>query len=287
MKQALLIIVIAMAALLPVGPGCRPRQDPAAVSIAAAADLRYGLDELVGEFRTEHPEVNISVTYGSSGNFYAQLLRGAPFDLFLSADVAYPRQLANRGLIVPESEFSYAEGRIVVWTLASSSPFSVEALGLQALADPSVTRIAIANPEHAPYGRAAEAAMRKAGLLDLVRPKLVFGENVSQTLQFVQSGSAEVGIVALSLALAPRVAAEGRYWLVPSDLHPRIEQGGAIMRSARNLEVARAFRAFLLNPEGRALLQRYGFSTSNLEFRAPEVGVRTPDLTPGPAATGP
>ena len=232
---------------------------PQAISIAAAADLRYALEELVRAFNVEHPEAAVSISYGSSGSYYAQLLNGAPFDLFLSADVAYPRELARRGLTAADGEFTYAEGRIVVWA-ATSLPLDVESLGLEVLADRAIRRVAIANPEHAPYGRAAEAAMRAAGVFDAVAPKLVYGENISQTLQFVQSGAADAGIVALSLATAPAVASSGRYWVIPADLHPPIEQGGTIMRTAANPRLAYAFRRFMLSDAARALLTRYGFS---------------------------
>lgn len=230
----------------------------ASLSIAAASDLRYALDELTGAFERSHAEVRTAVIYGSSGNFYAQILNGAPFDLFLSADIAYARQLEERGLTRPDSVFRYAQGRIAIW-VPTSSMLDIEGRGLAALTDGSISRVAIANPEHAPYGRAAEAALRAAGIVDQVRSKLVLGENISQTLQFVQSGSADVGIVALSLALAPPVAPAGRYWLIPADLHPPIDQGGAIVRSTRSPEAAEAFRAFLLGADARVILERYGF----------------------------
>ena len=143
--------------------------------------------------------------------------------------------------------------------VAAQSALAIENTGLRVLLDPAVKRIAIANPEHAPYGRAAEAAMQSAGLLDTVRPKLVLGENVSQALQFVESGSADVGVVALSLAGAPAVAGKGRYWIVPAEAHPRLEQGGVIMRTAARPDAARAFRSFLLSDPARATLARFGF----------------------------
>ena len=232
---------------------------PAAISIAAAADLRYALEELVRAFKVDQPDAVVSISYGSSGSYYAQLLNGAPFDIFLSADVAYPRELARRGLTATDGEFVYAEGRIAVWA-ATSLPLDVGALGFTVLTHDAVKRVAIANPEHAPYGRAAQAAMRSVGIFDAVAPKLVYGENVSQTLQFVQSGAADAGIVALSLAVAPAVASAGRYWVIPPDLHPRIEQGGTIMRTAANPQLAYAFRRFMLGDEARAVLTRYGFS---------------------------
>jgi molybdate transport system substrate-binding protein len=232
----------------------------AALAIAAAADLRYALDELMTGFKAGHPDVSITVSYGSSGNFYAQLANGAPFDLFLSADVEYPRRLVEAGIAEPDSVFHYAAGRLAVWVPASS-PIDVARLGMLSLTADSVAHVAIANPEHAPYGRAAEAAMRSAGVLEQVRPKLVFGENISQTLQFIQSGAADAGVVAVSLAVAPQVSGSGRYWIVPADAHPRIEQAGAIMRAAKNRSAAESFRAFMLGAEARAILQRYGFDT--------------------------
>jgi molybdate transport system substrate-binding protein len=229
------------------------------LTIAAASDLKFALDELLQQFRAKHPEADVQVTYGSSGNFFAQLGNGAPFDVFLSADVSYPRKLAEQGLVHDSGVFLYAVGRIVVW-VPRGSPLAVETLGLKALEAPEAKRIAIANPKHAPYGRAAEAAMRSQGVYDAVQAKLVLGENIAQTAQFVQSGSADVGIIALALALAPAMKEQGRYWEVPLDAYPRMEQGGAITRSAQDVELALAFRAFLLGAEGKALLERYGFT---------------------------
>ena len=171
----------------------------------------------------------------------------------------YPRQLAARGLIVAGSEFTYAFGRLVVWT-PSSSPLDVEHDGLQALAAPLVKHIAIANPEHAPYGRAAVAALQAAGVYDRVRPRLVFGENVAQALQFVQSGAAEAGIVARALVAAPGMKDMGRWAEVPAALYPRLEQGGVILQWASDVDAAQALRAFVLSAEGRTILERHGFA---------------------------
>jgi len=231
---------------------------PAPLRIAAAADLRYALDEMVKAFCQTHTGVRIEPSYGSSGMFYAQLLRQAPFDLYLSADVQYPRKLSEQGLIRPGSEFTYADGRIVLWA-SNTSGVAVARLGIEALRLPAVRHIAIANPAHAPYGRAAEAAMRSLGVYQAAKDKLVLGENISQTFQLVESGAAEVGIVALSLAIAPGAAGQGSYWEVPLDAYPRIQQGGAILKWSKNPEAAQAFRAFLFAPEGRAILKRYGF----------------------------
>jgi molybdate transport system substrate-binding protein len=252
-KRYLVLLLVAAAG------ACAPA--PAAtLSVAAASDLRYALDELNGLFTRSRPDVRVEVAYGSSGNFYAQIANGAPFDLFLSADVAYARQLDDQGLTRAGSFFRYAQGRVAVWVPASS-PLDVEQRGLAVLTDPSVANVAIANPQHAPYGRAAEAALRSAGMFDLVKPRLVLGENVSQALQFVQSGGADAGIVALSLAVAPPVAAGGRYWIIPEDMHPPIDQGGVIVRSTKRAPAAESFRAFLLGEDARQVLQRYGFLT--------------------------
>jgi molybdate transport system substrate-binding protein len=227
------------------------------VRVAAAADLNVALGELIPRFRAMH-NIDVAVSFGSSGTFYAQLLNRAPFDMFFSADLEYPRQLAARGLTAPGSEFTYAIGRLVLWAPASS-PLDVEHAGLLALTRSPVRHLAIANPEHAPYGRAAVAALRAAGVYDAVRPTLVYGDNVAQALQFVQSGAADAGIVALSLAMAPGVKDKGRAFEIPVTMYPRMEQGGAILGWAADLDAARAFRAFVLGPDGRAILKEYGF----------------------------
>ncbi|MBI4470629.1 MAG: molybdate ABC transporter substrate-binding protein [Acidobacteria bacterium] len=228
------------------------------VRVAAAADLKFALDEIVKQFRQDHPKVQVDVTYGSSGNFYSQLLNQAPFDIYFSADVFYPRKLSEQGLALPNSDFCYAIGRIVIWAPASSK-IDVERLGMQALNDPAARRIAIANPKHAPYGKAAEAAMRSANVFERVKDRLVYGENIAQTLQFIQSASADIGIVALSLALAPKVREAGRYWEIPLDAYPRMDQGGIILKWARDPDSARAFRSFVSQPRGHEVLRKYGF----------------------------
>ena len=228
------------------------------LTVAAAADLRFALDELAAQFRAAHPVVDLAITYGSSGNFFAQIQNGAPFDVFLSADADYPRRLIAAGLASKESLFLYGVGRIVGWVPAGS-PLDPAALGIKVLEAPSVRHIAIANPQHAPYGRAAEAALRSLGVYDRVSPKLVLGENIGQAFEFVESGAAEAGIVALSLALAPAARTHGRYWEVPQDAYPKIEQGGVILSRAPAGPAAQ-FRAFLLSDDGRRILKQYGFS---------------------------
>jgi molybdate transport system substrate-binding protein len=221
------------------------------LTIAAASDLNFALPEIAREFRTVDAAAELDIAYGSSGNFLAQIENRAPFDVFLSADVEYPRKLAAAGIAPANSIFTYAVGRLVVWVPAGSSLDPATALP-----DAGVKHVAIANPQHAPYGRAAQAALRSLGLYEIVEPKLVLGENIAQTLQFVESGAAEVGIVALSLALAPPVSARGRYWEIPRDSYPRIEQGGIILKDST---AAREFREFLLSTDGRRILKQYGF----------------------------
>jgi molybdate transport system substrate-binding protein len=232
----------------------------AQVRIAAAADLQFALAEMAKAFEREHPEIHPSVTYGSSGNFYSQLSNRAPFDLFLSADASYPPKLVEQGLAKPSAVFRYATGRIVVW--APKDPrIDVRKQGLSSLTDPAVRKIAIANPEHAPYGRAAVAALRSAGIYDQVKDRLILGENIGQAAQFVSSGSADVGIIALSLALAPQMSDKGVYFEVPVESYPPIEQAGVILTGASDAPAAEAFRDYLVSDAGRATLSRFGFST--------------------------
>ena len=255
MKRILALIAAAAVAAV----SCRGAAPPARghVRVAAASDLNAALTDLVGRFSASHA-IDVTVSYGSSGNFYTQLMNQAPFDVFLSADVAYPRQLTSRGLTLPDADFTYAIGRIVLWVpkAAAIDPHR----GLRALSDPSVAHVSIANPEHAPYGRAAVAALTHEGIYDAIRPKIVYGENVAQAMQFVQSGAADAGIVALSLAKAPAARDAGTFAEVPLDEYPRLEQGGTILKWAADVDAARAFRAYMLGAEGRAILQQYGFS---------------------------
>lgn len=231
---------------------------PRTLAIAAAADLQFALAEVKNAFVKAHPGVDVAITYGSSGNFYTQLMNKAPFDLFLSADLSYPKKLVEAGLADGATEFVYSRGHLVLWVL-KDSPIPVEQLGMKALLHPSARKVAIANPRHAPYGRAAEAALTKLGLLEAVTPRLVFGENIGQTAQFVQTGAADIGILALSLAKAPVMAASGRMWEVPQDAYPPLDQGGVILNHARNRAAALAFRDLMRSPEGMEILRRYGF----------------------------
>lgn len=222
------------------------------VRVAAAADLKYALDDVVDEFHKLRGSSQVEVTYGSSGSFYSQLTNRAPFDLFLSADAEYPRRLAEAGLTGTHRPFVYAYGRLVV-CVRPGAPLDVEKRGLQILLDPSVRKVALANPRHAPYGRAAEAALRHRGLYEKVQAKLVYGENVAQAAQFIDAGAADAGFVAQSL-LTPSM----RYAEVPRSDYPRIEQSGTILGWARDPQAAGLFQGFLQSHQGKAVLRRHG-----------------------------
>ncbi len=226
------------------------------LTIAAASDLTFVMQELGARFEKETGS-KLKVTFGSSGNFFAQIQHGAPFDLFLSADLDYPQKLARAGKADPATLYEYAWGRLVLWTPARST-LDVKR-GLKLLLDPAVTKIAIANPLHAPYGRAAVAAMQHEGLYDAASPKLVKGENISQAAQFVQTGNADVGLIALSLAVAPAMQRAGRYQEIPADDHPPIVQACVVVTSSPRKELARRFVEFLKRPEQVELMKKYGF----------------------------
>lgn len=245
-------------------PGAEPSGSPlaqsAGVRIAAASDLQFAIPELAKEFAKQQPNVAITPTFGSSGNFDTQIRNGAPFDLYFSADVSFPQKLEAEGFAEKGTVFEYAVGRIVV-AVKKDSPLDVKALGIKALTDPSVRKLAIANPKHAPYGRAAEAAMRQLGVYDQVKDKLVLGENISQTAQFLESGAADVAIIALSLTLAP--TATFKYSEIPADSHPEILQGGAIVAKAQDKQAAQLFVDFVQGEKGRAIMSRFGFVAPN------------------------
>ncbi|MEO6307270.1 MAG: molybdate ABC transporter substrate-binding protein [Nitrospiraceae bacterium] len=226
------------------------------ITIAAASDLNFVFRELVIEYEKSTGD-RVRLSLGSSGNFYAQIQNGAPFDLYFSADIAYPRKLEEAGLTVPGSLYPYAIGRIVLWA-GKDSRLDLSK-GLEILREPTIKKIAIANPKHAPYGRAAVAAMEHAQVYDRVKDKLVLGENISQAAQFIESGAADVGIIAMSLALAPLMQAAGQYWEIPADAHPPIEQGAVILKGAKNQERAKAFLSFVQGAKGKAMMKRYGF----------------------------
>jgi molybdate transport system substrate-binding protein len=228
------------------------------VRVAAAADLKFAFEDISSAFRERHADIAVTVTYGSSGNFFTQLTNEAPFDVFLSADMSFPRQLVEQGRAEKDTEFRYAVGHLVVW-VPNGSALDVRHLGIRAVAEPTVRKVAIANPRFAPYGRAAEAALKHDGLYDRVKDRLVFGENIAQTAQFAESGAADIGIIALSLAQAPTMKDKGHFCEIPADAYPRLEQGGVILNWAKDKVAAQALRDFLIGPDGKAILAKYGF----------------------------
>jgi len=232
------------------------RADAQDLNVAAASDLQAVLPAIAERFQHQTGRI-VKLAFGSSGNFYSQIQNGAPFDLFFSADIEYPNKLEAEGLAEPGTLYPYATGRIVLW-VRKDSGIDV-GRGLALLGDTRVRRIAIANPAHAPYGRAAVAALEHDKLYEAVRDKLVMGENVSQAAQFVESGNADAGILALSLALAPQLKEKGRYYAIPDSYYPPIDQGVVILRMSQHKEVARQFLEFLNRPEIVSLMRDFGF----------------------------
>jgi molybdate transport system substrate-binding protein len=231
---------------------------PKPLLIAAASDLKFAFDEVLTEFRKENPEHDPKATYGSSGTLFAQIENGGPYDLFLSADTKFPQRLIDGGKAEKDSLFVYAIGQVVVWARMGAS-VNPEKVGEKALVDPSVRKIAIANPDVAPYGAAAVAALKSFGLYERVQPRLVLGENVAQAAQFVQSGAADVGMISHSLAVSSKMKNDGRFWKVPEGAYPKLEQAGVVRIGAANAAGARELRAFLGSESGRAILERHGF----------------------------
>jgi len=228
------------------------------ITVAAAADLSTALPEIVAVY-TRHTGQAVKLSFGSSGNLANQIQNGAPFDVFFSADETYPAQLIDKGVAEKDSLYRYAIGRLVLW-VPNAVPLDVQKLGMQVLLDPSVKEISIANPLHAPYGRAAEAALKHFGVYDQIASKLVLGENVSQAAQFVESGNAQAGLIALSHALAPNMKGQGRYWTVPLDAYPTLNQAAVVLSKSKRQDAARKFLDFVRGPEGTSLLKNYGFS---------------------------
>ncbi|WP_036302254.1 molybdate ABC transporter substrate-binding protein [Methylotenera sp. L2L1] len=228
------------------------------ITIAAASDLKFAMDEIVGKFKEANTKDEIDVTYGSSGKFQTQIQQGAPYDLYFSADIAFPRELAKNGFSASEV-MPYALGRIVLWSAAMDA----SKMSLDSLTSSKISHIAIANPKHAPYGKRAEEALRATNLWGKVEAKLVYGESIAHTAQFVQTGNAQVGIIALSLALNPELASKGGYWLIPDTLHAPLEQGFIITRRAEGNDLARKFADYMRSSATRAIMTKYGFVLPN------------------------
>lgn len=224
------------------------------ITVAAAADLKFAMDEIITSFKVVQPGNEVEVVYGSSGKFHTQIQQGAPYDLFFSADIGFPRELAKQGHAASEVK-PYAVGRIVLW----SADRDATKMTLASLTDPKITKIAIANPKHAPYGKRAEEALRASEVWDKVQPKLVFGENIAQAAQYVQSGNAQVGVLALSLVINPELSNKGGYYLIPENLHNPMEQGYVITKRGAGKPLAKQFAEYMSSKQVRNIMTKYGF----------------------------
>lgn len=226
------------------------------LSVAAAANLVFALESLTREFKATEPSTDVTVVTGASGNLVAQIQNGAPFDLFLSADVDYPEQLVRRGFADASSFTKFATGRLVLWTTRPRVDVTSTAAVVR---DPNVRRIAIANPKTAPYGEAAREAMSKLGLWEAAKTKIVVGESISQTAQFVDTGNADAGFVAMSLVLSPRLKERGRWQEIDASLYSPLDHAAVITKRGVNNPAAARFLRFLGGAEARAILERFGY----------------------------
>jgi molybdate transport system substrate-binding protein len=226
------------------------------VSVAAAANLVYALDALKAAFAESDPGVAVTSETGASGSLVAQIVQGAPYDVFMSADVDYPEKLVQGGGGDRASLRTFAIGRLVLWTTRDGLALGSVA---EAVRDPKVKRIAMANPRVAPYGRAAEEALAKLGVADAAGPKLVLGENITQTAQYVSSGNADAGFVAMSIVLSPRLKGQGRWIEVPAGLYAPLAHAAVLTKRGASNPAARRFMDFLGSPAARAIFERFGY----------------------------
>lgn len=251
MTWRLLTCALLLLSALVAGCAAPGAAQPATITVSAASDLQPAFEELGRRFTAE-TGVQVKFNFGSTGQLAQQIERGAPVDLFAAANAAFVDDLAQLDLIIPDTRALYARGRITLWTRADS-PIQLDQI--EDLMQPAVRRVAIANPEHAPYGVAAREALQRAGIWEQIQPKLVFGENVSQTLQLADTGNVDAAIVALSLS----IASDGRWTLIPETLHAPLDQVLVVIRGTQHEAAARSFAAFVNGPEGRPIMRRYGF----------------------------
>lgn len=235
------------------------------LKVAAESELTGVMEKLAPAFEKK-TSIHVSVSLGPSGNFVAQIQNGAPFDVFLSADKGYPQKLAREGKAEAGTVTYYARGRLVLW-MPNSSPLQLRSKDgvltgdLKALISPGVKKIALANPDVAPYGRAAVAVLQRYKIYDQVKSKLVLGENISQTAQAAQFATADVAFISYSLALSSPMARNGSYLLIPDDSYSPIEQAGVVVSTSQNKDQSGRFLQFLTSPEGQAILREFGFET--------------------------
>lgn len=249
MKKIVLVLLFVVMFVLPAQAHAEK------ITIAAAADMKFAMEEIVAAFRAAHPVDIVELIFGSSGKAHTQIQQGAPYDLYFSADEAFPQELIERGMSASTKPIPYAVGRIVLW----SSVLDASKMSLESLIDPAIVHVATANPAHAPYGRRAVEALKASSLWEKVEPKMVYGENITQAAQFVQSGNAQVGIIALSIAMAPELSSKGGYFLIPDDLHEPLKQGFIITKRAENNTLAHTFADYMNSHEARTVMIRYGF----------------------------
>jgi len=226
------------------------------VVVAAAADLKFAMDSIAAVFSAKNPSITIKPVYGSSGSFFEQINNGAPFDIFFSADIDYPKKLKEANKTLSDVTL-YATGHLVLW----SRTLDPSREQMNTLLNSAVNKIAIANPAHAPYGKRAEETLHYYKLYDKIKDKLVIGENIAQTAQYAQSGAADVGIIALSLALSPTMRQSGgKYWLIPAEAHQPLQQGFVLLPHAKGNSGAAQFAAFFGSPTVTTILKSFGFS---------------------------
>ncbi|MGA9303935.1 MAG: molybdate ABC transporter substrate-binding protein [Candidatus Sulfotelmatobacter sp.] len=235
------------------------------INVAAAADLSAAMQEVAANYE-KRTGVAVKLSFGASGALTQQIQNGAPFDVFFSADMDYPRQLIAGGQADAATLYRYAVGQLVLW-VPQDSALDVEHKGMDVLLDPSVKKISIANPQHAPYGRAAVAALKHYGLYEKLGDRLVLGENVAQAAQFVESGNAQVGLVALAHAMAPAMRGKGRYWVVPAEAYPALDQGVVLISHSPHSDDAAAFLGFMKTEEAAGMLRRYGFTSPEVKYK--------------------
>jgi len=252
--------------------------DPAhPMRIAAAADLQPLLPGIIAQFQQLHPDRNVTASYQSSATLATQIVNGAPFDLFLAADLSFPQRVIAAGFGDAPQPTPYAQGTLVLWARKDSR---FQPLSLAALHDPSLKSLAMANPDHAPYGRAARAALTSLGLTDSLGPRVVVAENIAQTAQFVDSGNAELGLISFTSALSDRLKADGTYIEVPASAYPAIVQGAVVIKGGANLQLARDFLSYLLSPAVQHQLEIGGLKPASGANPSP---AQTPASTPAPA----
>jgi molybdate transport system substrate-binding protein len=258
-KRRLLFLVLIFLVLASGVPIPRAESAGREINVAAAADLSAAMQEVAVNYE-KRTGIVVKVSFGASGALTQQIQNGAPFDVFFSADMDYPRQLIAAGRADGATLYRYAVGQLVLW-VPQDSPLDVEHKGIDVLLDPSVKKISIANPQHAPYGRAAAAVLKHYDLFEKLADRLVLGENVSQAAQFVESGNAQAGFVALAHAMAPAMQGKGKYWVVPADAYPALDQGVVLISHSPHREDAAAFLEFMKTEEAVGLLRRYGFTS--------------------------